>query len=150
MSFLNSTGEWASVSGEAAVIADRDVVRKYYNSTLRAWVGDLGDGVHDGGPEDPRIGVIRVVARTATYAIAVGTSLGRGFEIVKSAATGQAAEVNKLRELTEQELNECKSLAVPFVRSRILFFLSPPILRLQFSNIISSIHSANISLSLRA
>lgn len=114
VSFLNSTGEWASVSGEATVIADREIVRKYYSPSLRAWVGDLGDGVHDGGPEDPRIGVIRVVARTATYAIAVGTSLARGFEIVKSAATGQAAEVNKLRELTEQELSECKSLALPF------------------------------------
>lgn len=85
------------------------MVRKYYNSSLRAWVGDLGDGVHDGGPEDPRIGIIRVVARTATYALAVGTSLGRGVEIIKGAVTGQAAEVNKLRELSEKELDECKS-----------------------------------------
>lgn len=99
------------MSGEATVIADRDVVRKYYSPTLKAWVGDLGDGVHDGGPEDPRIAVIRVVARTATYAIAVGTSLGRGVEIIKGAVTGQPAEVNKLRELTEKELDECKSPA---------------------------------------
>lgn len=86
-------------------------MRKYYSPALKAWVGDLGDGVHDGGPEDPRIAVIRVVARTATYALAVGTSLGRGIEIIKGAVTGQTAEVNKLRELTEKELDECKSPA---------------------------------------
>ncbi|MCJ1270528.1 hypothetical protein MMC22_010425 [Lobaria immixta] len=110
VSFLNSTGEWASVSGEAKVIADRDIVRKYYSPALKAWVGDLGDGVHDGGPEDPRIAVIRVVARTATYALAVGTSLGRGIEIIKGAVTGQTAEVNKLRELTEKELDEWRKI----------------------------------------
>lgn len=108
---MNSTGEWASVSGEAKVIADRDAVRKYYSPELKAWVGDLGDGKHDGGPEDPRIAIIRVAARTATYAIAVGTSLGRGYEVVKGAVTGQAPKVNKLRELNEEDLNECKSLA---------------------------------------
>ncbi|MCJ1471047.1 BLI-3 blue-light-inducible Bli-3 protein [Pseudocyphellaria aurata] len=111
VSFLNSTGEWASVSGEATVVTDRDVVRKYYNASLKAWVGDLGDGVHDGGPEDPRIAVIRVLARTATYALAVGTSLGRAAEIVKGAVTGQAAQVNKLRELTEKELDEWRKVS---------------------------------------
>ena len=111
VAFLNSTGEWASVSGEAKVIADRDAVRKYYSPELKAWVGDLGDGKHDGGPEDPRIAIIRVSARTATYAIAVGTSVGRAVEVVKGAVTGQAAKVNKLRELNEEDLNECKSLA---------------------------------------
>lgn len=144
---MNSTGEWASVSGEATVIADREIVRKYYSPSLRAWVGDLGDGVHDGGPEDPRIGVIRVVARTATYAIAVGTSLARGFEIVKSAATGQAAEVNKLRELTEQELSECKSLALPFwirMLLRMLFPVATDTPTSRLPHIVSSIHSANI------
>lgn len=96
------------------------MVRKYYSTSLKAWVGDLGDGVHDGGPEDPRIGIIRVATRTATYALAVGTSLGRGIEVVKGALTGQAAEVNKLRELSEKELNECKSplsqLIIPITR----------------------------------
>lgn len=96
------------MSGEATVVTDRDVVRKYYNVSLKAWVGDLGDGVHNGGPEDPRLAIIRVVARTATYALAVGTSLGRAVEIVKGAVTGQAAQVNKLRELTEKELDECE------------------------------------------
>lgn len=87
------------------------MVRKYYSQALKAWLGDLDDGKHDGGPEDPRIGVIKVVAKTATYAIAYGTSLGRGAEIIKGAITGSAPKVNKLREISEAELQQCKSLA---------------------------------------
>ena len=45
---------------------------------------------------------------TATYAIATGTSLGRGVEIVKGAITGAAPKVNKLREISEQELQHCE------------------------------------------
>lgn len=72
-------------------------------------MGDLEDGKHDGGPEDPRIGVIKVVAKTATYAIASGTMFGRGAEIAKGVITGSAPKVNKLREITEPELEQCKT-----------------------------------------
>ena len=85
------------------------MIRKYYSPTLKAWLGDLKDGKHDGGPEDPRIGVIKVVAKTVTYAISDGTILGRGVEIAKGAVTGSAPKVNKLREIKEQELEQCKS-----------------------------------------
>jgi general stress protein 26 len=54
--FINSSGEWASISGHASIETDREVVRKHYSPALKAWIGDLGDGKHDGGPEDPRIG----------------------------------------------------------------------------------------------
>jgi len=63
LAFLNNSGEWASISGKASVETDREKVRKYYSPALKAWIGDLGDGKHDGGPEDPRIGVIKVNAR---------------------------------------------------------------------------------------
>ena len=108
ISFLNSTGEWASISGEADIVTDRETIRKYYSPTLKAWLGDLEDGKHDGGPEDPRIGVIKVKALTATYAIATGTSLGRGADIIKGAITGAAPKVNKLREISEEELKQCE------------------------------------------
>lgn len=84
------------------------MVRKYYSVALKAWLGDLGDGKHDGGPEDPRIGCIKVTAKTATYALATGTSLGRAGEIVKGAVTGSSPKVNKLREISEEELEQCK------------------------------------------
>ena len=52
--------------------------------------------------------MIKVKAVTATYAIATGTSLGRGADIVKGAITGSAPKVNKLREISEAELEQCE------------------------------------------
>jgi len=105
VSFLNSSGEWASISGTASIVTDRDTVKKYYSSALKAWLGDLGDKKHDGGPEDPRIGVIRVEAKTATYAVArQATAAGGMVEMAKGVVTGSAPKVNKLREISEQEI----------------------------------------------
>lgn len=67
-------------------------------------MGDLGDGIHDGGPGDPRLAIIKVHAKTATYAIQKGTAVSRGIEIAKGTITGNVASTNQLRELTEQEL----------------------------------------------
>ena len=89
------------------------MVRKHYSRSLKAWLGDLGDGKHDGGPEDPRIGIILVKAITATYALVNRSAVARGYEIAKGALTGEVASVNKLRELTEQEITQCK-LGSPF------------------------------------
>ena len=108
IAFLNPTGEWASISGEAKIVTDREMVRKYYSPALKAWLGDLEDGKHDGGPEDPRIACIKVFAKTATYAIAEGTFMGRGLDIAKGAITGQSPKVNKLREISEEELTQCE------------------------------------------
>ena len=88
-------------------MTDRETVRKYYSPALKAWIGDLGDGKHDGGPEDPRIAVIKVTAKTATYAIVNQGIIGRGYEFAKGVATGSAPNVNKLRELNEHELEQC-------------------------------------------
>jgi general stress protein 26 len=106
ISFLNSTGEWASISGSSKILTDREAVRKYYSPQLKTWVGDLGDGKHDGGPEDPRIGIIKVEAKTITYAAARGNPVSRGVEMVKGAVTGEAAQVNKLREISEEEIQK--------------------------------------------
>ncbi|KAJ9640639.1 BLI-3 blue-light-inducible Bli-3 protein [Knufia peltigerae] len=109
ISFCSANGSWASVSGTATVISDRDVVRKYYTPTLKTWVGDLGDSTHDGSENDPRIGIIKVKAVTATYAVSQGTFIGRGVEMVKGAITGEAAQVNALREINEQEIQQWRS-----------------------------------------
>lgn len=109
MSFYNNTGEWASISGEAEIVTDRDTVKKYYSQELKTWVGDLGDGVHDGSENDPRIGLIRLKTKTATYALARSNAISRGIEIVQGAFTGKTAQVNKLRELSEQEISSYRS-----------------------------------------
>lgn len=86
-SISNATGEWASVSGNASIISDREAVRKYYSPSLKTWLGDLEDGKHDGGPEDPRIGLIKINTKTATYAINRSNAISRGIEVRTSPKT---------------------------------------------------------------
>lgn len=103
MSFLNAKGEWASVSGRASIITDRDVVKKYYSPALKAWLGDLGDGVHDASENDPRIGIVRLDAETATYALSSKGQIMQAVEVAQSALRGKPAEVNRLRHVSEAE-----------------------------------------------
>lgn len=79
-------------------------MKNYYSSALKAWLGDLGDGKHDGGPEDPRIGILKVQAKTATYAISRKNALGRAAGMAQGIVTGNVAAVNKLRELSEEDI----------------------------------------------
>lgn len=108
LAFLTPSGEWASISGQATVSTDRELVRKYYSPTLKAWIGDLGDGTHDGGPEDPRICIIRVAAKTAQYAVSRRTVLGAVVELARGVVQGEAPGVNKLRSISEEEVKEWK------------------------------------------
>jgi len=109
VAFIDSSGQWASVSGESQIITDRAVVEKYYSSSLKAWLGDLGDGKHDGSAQDPRIGVIKVKAKTVTYAVNHKSTLARGAEVAKGMVTGQSAQVNSLREITPEEILKWRS-----------------------------------------
>ncbi|CAI7641541.1 unnamed protein product [Penicillium bialowiezense] len=107
MSFLDPvSGAWASISGSASVIGDRATVEKYYSPTLKAWIGDMGDGVHDGGPSDPRIGVIKLEAKLATHVVATKGLLGRAVDTVKGAVQGSVPSINGIRELSKEELAE--------------------------------------------
>jgi general stress protein 26 len=109
VSFVTPSGEWASLSGHASIETDRELVRKYYSPGLKAWLGDLGDGKHDGGPEDPRIGIIRVKVNTAQYAVSKRTVVGGLVELAKGVATGESPNVNKLRHISEEEVQQWRA-----------------------------------------
>ncbi|KAG6009359.1 hypothetical protein E4U21_002669 [Claviceps maximensis] len=111
MAFLNGKGEWASIAGHASIITDRDVVKKYYSASLKAWIGDLGDGVHDASENDPRIGIVKIVAETATYALSGKSQIMQAVEIAQSTLRGKAAEVNSLRHLSEAEIKAWRDVA---------------------------------------
>ncbi|KAI1802353.1 hypothetical protein F4811DRAFT_405412 [Daldinia bambusicola] len=111
ISFCDNSGQWASIAGEVSIETDREVVKKYYSPTLKAWMGDLGDGVHDGSENDPRIAVLRVKTSSVTYAITDKTIVGRVAEIAKGTVTGEPAGVNKLREITEGEIQQWRATA---------------------------------------
>ena len=109
LSFINMTGEWASISGLASVVSDRELVKKHYSPQLKAWLGDLEDGVHDGSENDPRIGIIRVKMVTAHYSISSKNILGRMAEVAQGTVTGKVAAVNKLREISEADVEKWRS-----------------------------------------
>ncbi len=109
VSFCDGSGQWASFAGDAAVDAGRGAVARYYGPALRAWLGDLGDGVRDGSERDPRIGVIRVRTRSVTYALTDKTVLGRAVEVARGTLTGEVAGVNRLREISEDEVLRWRS-----------------------------------------
>ncbi|OTB16191.1 hypothetical protein K445DRAFT_317170 [Daldinia sp. EC12] len=111
ISFCDNSGQWASIAGEASIETDREVVKKYYSPTLKAWMGDLGDGVHDGSENDPRIAVLRVKTSSVTYAVTNKTVVGRVAEIAKGTVTGEPAGVNKLREISESEIQQWRATA---------------------------------------
>ena len=104
ISFLNVSGEWASVSGEATVVTDRDLVKKHYNPALKAWLGK-----HDGSENDPRIGVIRVKMLSTTYSLVAKNIISRAVEVVQGAMTGKPAHVNSLREISQDEVKQWRS-----------------------------------------
>ena len=111
LGFLSSFGEWASISGSATVETDRALVHKYYSPALKAWMGDLGDGKHDGGPDDPRIAVIRVKAKTAQYSVSRKNVVSAAFDVAKGAVTGEAPAINKLRQISEGEVQQWRAAA---------------------------------------
>ncbi|PFH57304.1 hypothetical protein XA68_15236 [Ophiocordyceps unilateralis] len=110
ISFLNSSGEWASVSGTATIVTDRDLIKKHYSPALKAWVGDLGDGKHDGSENDPRLGIVRVKMTFATYSLVAKNILSRATEVVQGAVSGKPAHVNKLREINPKEVEQWRSV----------------------------------------
>ncbi|KAM3554776.1 hypothetical protein MY1884_005951 [Beauveria asiatica] len=113
VSFLDPKGSWASVAGRATVVTDRAEVQKYYSPILKAWLGDLGDGVHDGSENDPRIGLIKLHAETITHNVAEYGALKTAAKVTAAAVKGKPAEVNSLRCVSEDELKAWRSL-LPF------------------------------------
>ena len=110
VSFQNASGEWASVSGSASIVTDRALIEKHYSPVLKAWLGDLGDGVHNGSANDPRIGIIRVRTDTVTYALATKGLIRQAVEVTQSAIQGKPAQVNSLREISEEEVKAWRAV----------------------------------------
>jgi hypothetical protein len=57
-----------------------------------------------------RIGVIVVKATTATYSISKLSLVTKAYELAKGVVTGEVPNVNTLREVSESELQQGRSL----------------------------------------
>jgi len=106
ISFLDpSTTNWASFSGKANIIENRDEIKKHWSSATSAWFGDLGDGVHKGDSNDPRISLIQVVPNEIRYWKTNKGKIGRELEVGVDAMIGRTAIPGELRTITEDEIN---------------------------------------------
>ena len=60
----SSSQDWISVTGEAVTSSNDDPrIKEVWSKPTSAWFGNLGDDVHTGGPEDPRVKLIEVQAK---------------------------------------------------------------------------------------
>ena len=103
--YKDRTREWVSVSGRAILSRDRDLIDSLYQADWKAWLGDEGDGVRDGGPHDPRIGLILVEAESVVYSKSDRPMPLVLFQVVKSMITGEPPKVADLRELGKEDLS---------------------------------------------
>ena len=102
--YKDRTREWVSVSGNAILTRDRDLIDSLYAADWKMWLGDEGDGKRDGGPHDPRIALILVEADTVVYSKKDRPMPVVLFQIAKSMITGTPPKVADLRELNRDEL----------------------------------------------
>ncbi|TPX66800.1 hypothetical protein SpCBS45565_g04156 [Spizellomyces sp. 'palustris'] len=103
-----STSNWVSVSGRARIVNDRNKIKELWSDDLRAWFGDLQDGVHTGGPEDPRISLIFVEAESAHYQIQEKSAPRALFEIIRGSYTGERPHIGPTRELDAAALGAAR------------------------------------------
>ena len=102
--FRDRTREWVSVSGHAILSRDRDVIDALYKPDWKAWLGDQGDGVRDGGTRDPRIVLVLVEADSVVYSKNDRPMPLALFQVVKGMITGEPPKVADLREIGADEL----------------------------------------------
>ena len=84
--------------------ADKELVKKLYNPSLKAWFGDKGDGVHTGDATDPRMAVIEVKVDEIRHFHQVKTKIGTAVDVVASAITGNTAQPGEVRTITGEEI----------------------------------------------
>lgn len=94
--YRDRTREWVSVSGIAEASRNRKKIRELYRPDWRAWFGDEG-GAKDGGPDDPRMVLIKVRAKEALF-----LNVGKPqpvvlFELFKGMVTGKRPRLGKTR-----------------------------------------------------
>lgn len=110
VTFQNSSSQdWVSVTGTVETASNDDPrIKELYSKGTAAWFGDLGDGVHNGKPEDPRMALIEVKAKYISYWKSTVTSLGFMKEVAQASFTGQVANTGVTRQLVQEDIEEMR------------------------------------------
>jgi general stress protein 26 len=94
--YRDRTREWVSVSGIAEASRNRKKIRELYRPDWRAWFGDEGRA-KDGGPDDPRMVLIKVRAKEALFLNVSKPQPVVLFELLKGMVTGKRPRLGKTR-----------------------------------------------------
>jgi len=78
--------KWLSISGRGKVIRDPALVKELWNPAAEAWFPD--------GPEDSRLGVLRVRGKSAEYWDTPGGRIATVLSFIKAKATGNAMDAD--------------------------------------------------------
>ncbi|KAK5114739.1 hypothetical protein LTR62_002313 [Meristemomyces frigidus] len=106
----STTQDWICVTGTAATTSNDDPrIKEVWSKNASVWFGDLGDGVHTGGPEDPRMKLLEVKAKYISYWKHEVGALGFMAETVMAQVTGNVAQTGTLREMHEDEIKTARS-----------------------------------------
>lgn len=106
LTFQNSSSQdWVSVSGTVVTTSNSDPrIKDLYSKGTSAWFGDLGDGVHTGTADDPRMAVIELKAKYVSYWKSTVGALGFVKEVTQASLTGQVANTGVQRQLVEEDI----------------------------------------------
>lgn len=106
VTFQNSSSQdWASISGTVVTTANDDPrIKDLYSKGTAAWFGDLGDGVHTGTAEDPRMAIIELKAKYISYWKATVGTLGFVKEVAQASLTGQVANTGSQRQFMQEDI----------------------------------------------
>ena len=105
----SSTQNWVSIAGKATKSSNSDPrIKDLYSKTISAWFGDLGDGVHTGGPEDPRMALIEVKSHYIAYWKSTVGALGFAKEVGVATMTGKVANTGDLREFGSADIEKMR------------------------------------------
>lgn len=108
--YNNSSREWVSVSGTAALSRDKTMIHDLYQADWRAWLGDEG-GARNGGPEDPRITLVLIEAHSVTYSKKDRPAPLQLFSLAKGMVTGEPPKMSDTRTLDAGELRQAPAVS---------------------------------------
>ena len=101
--FREKAREWISVSGIGRVSRDRAKIRELYKPDWKAWFPEESKA-KNGGPDDPRMMLIKVDAHSVVYLKSDRPRPLAAFQIVKAMITGSTPKTGDLRHVREHEL----------------------------------------------
>ncbi|KAL7750585.1 hypothetical protein RI367_003927 [Sorochytrium milnesiophthora] len=106
--YKDKTGEWVSVSGLAKISRDRDLISEVWTDDLKTWFPNISESDPS---SDPRVGLVVVNTVSVTYSV-VESSPKVLYDLAVSGLTNSAVPTtdNKVRELTEQDVNAARVL----------------------------------------